>query len=757
MNGRGFLIFLVLICTAVAIIISWSDRQSSPKKLEKIIIENRLLDFEFEGRVQRIAATYLVDTRYSGKLQINKPIKNDYLNIFIFRYSDDLPNFLAKNCTSFPDDSAIFCDQSVFDSIPDWTILSTVNVLEYWIVGHEIAHILIGNMEVETKDIMKGSDGCGEPMEVGEFFSQCIHFDGVETFSDNFAIRGLPLVSAEDWARATSSIIDAVYFYARPESSENVIEISGNKIGDGHPEMPLRLLMLSKQLDSIFENFPSHMVDFHLNDLKIKVSANSGDPSKILFYKSFYVRDLKDELSKFESLNRSIEYFLAGEIGYSREIVAEICKAGSYEKHILENMKNMHCASIFKDLELDIELDFINECDVKRKEPADLCYAFLILAYDYCSRGDRKNALCQDSKNITSAIESFQGRPVERNYYVMRWLPTAEFNYFFEENGSEQALDWVIRANNAFLNAGEFSSAIMVSNLLYNKALAGSDDRFVLTSLGILRDTYKYARNFNMARILGENYVEKVDEIFGSLHPLRAFARQDLARIIIKYGAEFESFSTQFSVINFIVEESFFALGDYPRDSLEGPNMMLEAHNLFRSILDNTDDSEVRPALMVNSILSLNDAIYGFNIRGKCRVSLKHVGELLEMIEYPDGIDHSKYSVSGVIVPVLENSAVTNLCAENGDLKLALRNQETVIALRGGADGGNPTDFMQSVNILAYINYALGREDDARRLAEKYVQWYSKYFGRTYSPNYGTIVQGRVVKLKELLGDSSNE
>lgn len=749
MHSRGFHIFLVIIATLVAIVISWSERRSSAHSLEEVIIQRHLLDFRFESRVHHIAESYLVDTRYAGRIRVNKPIKDDHVNIFLFNFDESLPDFLQSNCTSFPKESTIFCDQAIFDSVPDNRLLGDVNVLEYWLVGHEIAHLLFVNLNVDKKYL--SFNACKNALAINDFFENCMNLSSLEIQADNFAVSGLPLISAEDWTKAASSILDAIYFYSYPKKDRKLVEINVESNNDGHPDMALRLLSFSRELEKVFQNFPEYLVNDRLSGVKILVRTTSRTPLKILFYDGFYIDEKEDTSWEFERLNRSIEYLFEGKIGYSKSVLGGLCKTEFSENPSAEYIRHLHCESVFGN-QVGIPAFFpLDDCRLTENDVDELCYTALILTYELCSRSKKQVSYCPNMKELSRTIEGFQGRQVKRNYFVMRWLALAELNYVYEERGEEQALDWVINANNYFLNNKNKSMAVDLSQLLYEKSLVNENQSFALASLSILRDTYNYSGNLNMAWRVGERLVKMVDDIYEVPHPLHAMSRQDLGRIMNKYGVEFQSFSTQFAQVHFIEHDELVFLGDYPLRNLEGSEILIEAYEKYLLLLSEEDDSENRAAILERAILSLNDAVYSFNVRHKCDESEKYISDLLELIEYPDSIKNISFSPSRILIPVLENYAVTNLCVQSGDLDMALYNQQIVFRMRQEYDSNNIIGLIESIRLLAYIYYALGRQVEARGIAEQYLDLYLNYFGRKPNLEYGTIVQGNPVEFRNLL------
>lgn len=752
---RSSHIFLVLTVTLIAVTLSWSHRPSPARHISEIIIQYNLIDFNFEQRVHAIAESYAKDTRYAGLVRVNKSLKNGYINIYLFKFSSLLPVFLESNCTAFPEDAAIFCDSVLFDSIPNWDILGSINILEYWIVGHEVAHLLFGTLNKKINYV--NFNDCRVALSASEFFEKCIDISSVEIQADRYAINGLPIKNEEEWARASPSIVDAILYYAVNGASGDHDSIEISNSNPSHPEMSIRLMSLYRELKVVFENFRA---DFffgeRLSDLSIYINPKLSSTFNGLFYGGFYVNDEKGYNSSFEVLNRSIEFFVDRDFVSYKKILGDGCNNMSFEKESEDYIRYLYCKIAFDNEGKSPSFVPLSECDLGPDSIDDLCYTILILTYELCFNSGKSMDVCQDKETLIDRIERLQGRQTRYNYFVMRWQAIAELNYFFNEKGGEGVMEWVANANNYFFNSQDSSMAVELSRLLYEKSLASKDKDQIIRSLIMLRETYGYSENLNYAWITGEELVKKADQLFEDNHPLQASARQDLGRIMTKYGMVFSSFSTYFGRLQFLEHTDLTFIGDFPHGSTDGPELLVEAYQRYISLIAEEVNVEVRSALLERAIISLNDAIFGFNIRGRCDISEGYSSNILNIVGYPESIETGSFSAARVLIPVLENVAVTEVCISNGDLELALRLQEMVFKMRNESDFNNIFEYVETLRILAYINYALENTDEARELIENYIDLYKKYVGRGVDINFSFLVQGEAVQLRELLGDDSN-
>ncbi len=120
----------------------------SAKRYLSQIYARGLISTYFDERVWEIASHYTRGTQFAGKVRINEEPAQDALNIYVFHYDEKLPLWLQGTCNVFPGENVILCDHKLLDSIPSEVPLASgdpASTLMYWLIGHEIGHIVLGH------------------------------------------------------------------------------------------------------------------------------------------------------------------------------------------------------------------------------------------------------------------------------------------------------------------------------------------------------------------------------------------------------------------------------------------------------------------------------------------------------------------------------------------------------------------------------------------------------------------------------------
>jgi hypothetical protein len=141
--------------------------QTANERLVAEILKRDLLVKERAANYERTLSLVTKGTKFENRWQVNQPVKDDYLNVFVLkagiRNQPDLPTGLKDyfgSCTSLGEKNIVVCDDGFINTfleihnVPDMIKANPDRENEWrrhnesfllWVLGHEIGHVVKGH------------------------------------------------------------------------------------------------------------------------------------------------------------------------------------------------------------------------------------------------------------------------------------------------------------------------------------------------------------------------------------------------------------------------------------------------------------------------------------------------------------------------------------------------------------------------------------------------------------------------------------
>lgn len=167
--------YVAFVLIGIIVLIGYVGRVPEGEKIGRTLLDRKLTTDVWTRDLMRVMALATRDTSYEGYWQINSEPKRDYINLFVASFDqssralDPMEEMdqLKENCAYVGPPSTIVCDEALLSSflvrvgVSDWykghsmekQMLEQVQqAFLYWIVGHEIGHIVKGHKPAHFSD-----------------------------------------------------------------------------------------------------------------------------------------------------------------------------------------------------------------------------------------------------------------------------------------------------------------------------------------------------------------------------------------------------------------------------------------------------------------------------------------------------------------------------------------------------------------------------------------------------------------------------
>lgn len=783
LQAAGPMIRLLILCCGLSVLTAVAAHAQpvstiapTPDAILRTIFGEGLISGFFTAQVRQIATHYARRTPFAGNVRINEAPDPQALNVYVFHYRPSLPRYLRNGCNAFPADRLILCDHKLLDSIPATPPIKVAGAarrpapaLMYWVLGHEIGHILL---EHDRSAFLAFRSGPASPHPVpapaaaanAAAAPDVRLLNRFETDADRFAISSLPVDTADHWLFFGGPLLDALWWEratiakqagATPQQTHFRI----GAVEGAHPPMILRLEDLVATVRSTFTTFPfpEGFVGARTYEVERREWEPGGagkDPADAgLFYGTVYLgSDLPAPAARQARLDRATLLWLLRQDPYAELLRTFVCaespaatdEATSWQRRFI-------CGTLPDAAAGERLLTYVDGCKERPGDQALRCYGLVPLIGLECRRRKTAKGWCS-LERLRALDGQYAGHKFEDGGRegLIEWSTVAR--YVFEtgeappdaastawtigiareliaKRGSSVGWDLLQRHERQLRDAGARDAPLPLMEFHSEAAeiaiAAGSEDRAVA-----------YLRAL----------VSAADAHLGAGDPAHGYVRLRLARTLRHYGLH--TYGSNESLGFFTGPE--FARRRAASQALrsEAGPMAESAATAFRASLDNARRTGSADAAALHEIylVALSDVVFSYNLAPDTARALTHARRLhSELAAAPDLRTRPRFGI-GVLAPALENIAVAFIAALDGDAALAVTHAREAVRLREGAGDA----AVVALRALTAALHASRDVEAARQTAIRYVAAFKKTYGRHIPQPDGVLVRGEMVDLAEI-------
>jgi hypothetical protein len=810
-------VLIVVTTLSSAVVAHAADDWLTPftERLINTIFAEGLVSTMFEPQVRIVAASYTRKSKFAGNVRINESPERTALNVYIFNYSDRLPPFLRDNCNTFPLDQAILCDHTVFDSIPTLPQRLLVDpqfhvkpfsFLFYWILGHEIGHVLLRHDRPQFLSVAPANESSGEhARSKHSTMSSALQSTNMyEAEADEFAMSVLPKTDGLEWLLNATDLreayvwglnhledgellSDGLHDDGESESTLTRKLTARVKVRPGeHPPMVVRLHSLTAQIRRTYPGFKGYQFLTEPNYVLTLAQPDEARPSSStnLFYSGFYVGShFPPELQLQRVLDRTLHMRMFDQKPQAALLRRYVCNREPPKTDVWLWQRDVVC-EVGGEVDTSVNSDDRSrgnreeiDCDSVSEEDGLRCFGVLTALQVLCRQSGSTHRLCLSNPSADATFRKYRGRQwVQPDDYASMagWLLVARYRFGRDLLPFDDNFDrWTIKLADDAIRNGDFEQAWY---------LLSEQAEYLENQTGALAWTrlfnhYGYRAKFSSVIGNDERAVsdlKKIVELMDAHLPLEDAAhghmRLELASVLRSYGLS-QIGSGEAPGYLWDKEAGRDERRADERTRAESVQYSEAAANAFLRAYEIARAKKTAPANGSNSVdelhlsylVALNDTVYSYNLAWKmgARITVHEEAALkagriaMTALAQAESLREMADFDTRVEAPMLENVSFTHLYSRNGDTQLAIdyaKKAFEIRATRKDWDGA-----LVPLQTLCFLFYRIGDREETGTCLRGYYKLFRKIHDRNVQIDSGYLVAGELIFFRHFIEWATQE